>query len=45
MTTATLAVLKKNFKISDDAIVKYETKDDEIILQVPIKKLMIQMKK
>lgn len=39
MTTASLAVLKKNFKISDEAIIKYETRDDEIILHVPIKKL------
>ncbi|MCI0495980.1 hypothetical protein L0Z72_13330 [candidate division KSB1 bacterium] len=38
MTTASLAALKKNFKITDEAILKYERKDDEIILHVPIKK-------
>ncbi len=38
MTTATLAALKKNFMITDDAIVTYEKRDDEIILHVPIKK-------
>lgn len=38
MTTASLAALKKNFNITDEAILKYERKDDEIILHVPIKK-------
>ena len=38
MTTASLAALKKSFKITDEAIIKYEKKGDEIILHVPIKK-------
>lgn len=38
MTTASLAALKKSYKITDEAIIKYEKKDDEIILHVPIKK-------
>ena len=37
MTTSSLAIIKKNFGIDDKVSVKYEKKDDELILHVPLR--------
>jgi len=37
MTTSSLAIIKKNFGIDDKVAVKYEKKDDELILHVPLR--------
>jgi len=36
MTNSSLAIIKKNFGIDDKIMVKYEKKDDELILYVPL---------
>ncbi|MDZ7399381.1 MAG: hypothetical protein ONB37_04360 [candidate division KSB1 bacterium] len=37
MTTSSLAMLKKNFGIDDQVTVKYEKRDNELILHVPLR--------
>ena len=36
MTISSLALLKKNYGITDDIPIKYEKKDDEIILRIQL---------
>ncbi len=36
MSTLSLASIKKNFGITDDLPIKYERKDNELILHIPI---------
>lgn len=37
MTTSSLAIIKKNFGINDEVTLKYEKKDNELILHVPLR--------
>ena len=37
MSTSSLSSIKKNFGISDDLPIKYEKKDDELILHIPLR--------